>query len=245
MAGTGTLVAAPQPPPTLAAWAVEQIRDLIVSGQLIPGERIYEAELAQRLGISRTPVREALQRLAREHLVKIHPNRETVVLAHAEHDVREIYQLRAALEGMAVRLLALKGESAATSVAEQLFAVVEQMRVRIARQDYEELLDLDLTFHDAVLRATGNERLYDAALAVRSQTRRYLSVPLHYPMPDEYHHTLAEHRAIAEAVRERQADLAERRMRAHIMDRGEHIARVVGNLEREPIPVSPAGAARY
>ncbi len=230
------LVAMPGPAhKTLAAWATDRLREEILAGRLVPGRRLYEHELAQAMKISRTPVRDALRELEREHLVTISPNRETVVTVHTAADVREIYQLRAALEGMAVRLVI---GVAAEAVAAELFGVVGRMAAANVAAEYAALIDLDLDFHDAILRGARNGRLVDAARRVRGQIRRYLSVPLHYPSFEEYGLSLAEHTGLAEAVREGLADRAEALMRAHIIDRGEHIARVVDDLAR------PAGAAR-
>lgn len=216
----------PAPPRTLAAWAAAQIRDQILAGRLAPGQRIYEQELARALQVSRTPVREALRQLQREQLVTVYPNRETVITTHTAVDVREIYQLRAALEGMAARLAATADRAA---VVPDLFATVARMHEAIDRGDYHELLDLDMAFHDVILRGAGNGRLAEAVLHVRAQTRRYLSVPLYFPATEQYALSLTDHRTIAEAVRDGEPDLAERRMRTHIVERGEYIARVVAS----------------
>lgn len=211
---------------TLAAWATDRLREEILSGRLVAGHRLYEQELASAMNISRTPVRDALRALEREHLVTIAPNRETVVTAHSATDVREIYQLRAALEGMAVRLAITV---AAEAVAAELFGIARHMAAALDAAEYDTVIELDLDFHDVILRGARNGRLIDAAQRVHGQVRRYLSVSRHAPAPEEYALTLVEHVALAEAVRDKQPDRAEALMRAHIIDRGEYIARVVGD----------------
>jgi len=220
----GRLLAAMSVPAhkTLAAWATDRLREEILSGRLAAGHRLYEQELASAMNISRTPVRDALRALEREHLVTIAPNRETVVTAHTAADVREIYQLRAALEGMAVRLVI---EVAAEAVAGELFAIERRMVAALAAAEYEAVLDLDLDFHDAILNGARNGRLIDAARSL-----------------EEYTLTLAEHTALARAVRDQQPDRAEALMRAHIIDRGEYIARVVGGHAASAGPASLADA---
>ncbi len=236
------LAAMPPTHKTLAAWATDRLREAILSGRLAPGRRLYEQELASAMQISRTPVRDALRALEREHLVTIAPNHETVVTAHTAADVREIYQLRAVLEGMAVRLAI---EAAPEAVAGALFGIVGRMAAALAAGEYDALIDLDLDFHDAILAGARNGRLVDAARRVHDQVRRYLSVPRHAPEPEEYRLSLAEHTALAETVRDRQPDRAEALMRAHISDRGEYIARVVGGHASPPGAVGPADAAQH
>ena len=235
----GRLLAAMPAPAhkTLAAWATDRLREEILSGRLAPGHRLYEQELASAMNISRTPVRDALRALEREHLVTISPNRETVVTAHTAADVREIYQLRAALEGMAVRLAI---GVAAEAVAEELFGIVRRMSTALAAAEYDTVTDLDLDFHDVILRGARNGRLVDAAQRVHGQVRRYLSIPLHAPPPEEFGLSLAEHTVLAETVRDSRPDRAESLMRAHIIDRGEYIARIVD--ERAP-PTGPGNLA--
>ena len=224
---------------TLAAWATDRLREEILSGRLASGHRLYEQDLASAMHISRTPVRDALRALEREQLVTISPNRETVVTAHTAADVREIYQLRAALEGMAVRLAI---GVAAEAIAGELFGIVRRMSTALAAGEYDTVTALDLDFHAVIVRGAGNGRLIDAARRVHGQVRRYLSVPPNAPSPQEYGLSLADHTALAEAVRASQPDRAEALMRAHIRDRGEYIARIVG--ERPPPPGSggPADA---
>jgi len=227
---------------TLAAWATDRLREEILSGRLAAGHRLYEQELASAMHISRTPVRDALRALEREQLVSIAPNRETVVTAHTAADVREIYQLRAALEGMAIRLAI---EVAAAAVAKELFEIDRHMVTALAAAQYDAVIDLDLDFHDVILQGARNGRLVDAAQRVHGQVRRYLSVSRHAdPSLEEYNLTLLEHHALAEAVQDRQSDRAEALMRAHIIDRGEYIARVIGDRAAPASPRRVAGAAR-
>ena len=98
-------VLTPVASPTSVDHAVSQLRDAIVTGGMRPGERLVETELAERLGLSRGPIREALHQLAREGLVTIHPNRGAVVSAVHAEDVVEVYALRATLGAMALRNL--------------------------------------------------------------------------------------------------------------------------------------------
>lgn len=217
---------------TLAEWAAAQLRDLILSGRLAPGERLVAHDLAARMGISRTPIREAIHQLEREGLVRVAPNRETIVTAYTAADVREIYQVRAALEGMAARLAALTRDEACVTL---LFALWEKMKEVVdaggPREDYT---DVDLRFHDTILAAAGNMRLHDAVARLRSQTRRYLLFSLRAWNPDGMRMNLAEHWRIAEAVRDRDLERAEHSMRTHITVSASHVVRALEEMERAP-----------
>jgi DNA-binding GntR family transcriptional regulator len=197
---------------------------MIVHGQLASGQRLYEHDLAARMSISRTPVREAIRQLEREGLVTVFPNRETVVTALTPDDVREIYQYRAAIEGMAAYLAAQAPSDVALAPVSDVLA---RMEVELQAANQAAYLDLDIAFHDAVVRASGNSRLVEARLRIRDQTRRYLVFTLARVPADSLRRNLGEHRAIVDAIRAGDAQLAEQRMRTHVIWNGERIARAM------------------
>ena len=209
------------PHKTLAGWAVAQLRDLVVFGQLPAGSRLYEGELAMRMGISRTPVREAIRQLEQEGLVTLHPNRETVVTEFTADDVREIYQLRAAVEGMAACIAAERRESGAVAA---IFDVIAGMQAALGADDEATYFQLDAAFHDQVVRASGNSRLLDVRLRIRDQTRRYLTLTLGHVSASGLQRNFHEHEAIALAIRAGQAERAEALMRGHVSSNGDRIA---------------------
>jgi len=216
--------AEPGRPPhnTLAQWAASRLREMIAHSQLPAGQRIYEHDLAARMGISRTPVRQAIRQLENEGLVSIRANRETIVTDFTPTDVREIYQLRAAIESMAAALAAQNvGRGEKTS---GFFEILGRMDAALASDQPEAYLELDIAFHDAVVDAGGNSRLVETRKRVRDQTRRYLVFPLRFLSIDSLHSNLAQHTAIAEAIRGANDELAEKLMRVHIMSNGERIA---------------------
>ena len=196
---------------------------MIVRGQLTAGARLFEHELAARMGISRTPIREAIRQLEREGLVTIHPNRDTIVTAFTSSDVREIYQFRAAIEGMGASLAA-EMVHGLVGIA-PLFQILATMEAALTAREQQDYLEGDIAFHDAVVEASGNSRLLEARLRVRDQTRRYLAFPLPRLSIDSMRRNLAEHTRIAEAIRDGDSALAEKRMRVHVIYNGERIAR--------------------
>jgi DNA-binding GntR family transcriptional regulator len=210
------------PHQTLAQWAAIRLREMIAHSQLPAGQRLYENDLAARMGISRTPVRQAIRQLEGEGLVSVRANRETIVTDFTPTDVREIYQFRAAIEGMASALAAGKADRGATGSA--LVEILGRMDAALDSDQLTAYLELDIAFHDHVVHACGNSRLMAARVRVRDQTRRYLAPPLTYLSIESLRSNAAEHMAIADAIRSANAELAEKLMRVHIMSNGERIA---------------------
>jgi DNA-binding GntR family transcriptional regulator len=193
--------------------ATELIREAIIEGRLEPGRRLKEEELARELGISRTPIREALLMLQAEGLVDAIPNRGAMVRVHTPEDLEDLYQLRALLEGFAAR-------RAATRIAEQQ---VEQLRASCDRfegldpdKKLRELVRENLLFHSAILDIAGSARL-------ASMVRRVIELPLVYKSyiwysPDQKRISVHYHRQIVNALAARDAERAELIMKEHVFE---------------------------
>ncbi len=141
---------------TLGTQAADAIRELIVSGQLAGGDRIVEARVAEQLGTSRGPVRDALRLLGQEGLVRDEPRRGTFVVQLTAQDVHDIYDLRIAVETAAVRLVIERGGPDALA---RIGAAARAMHA--AGDDATLAARADLRFHGTVCAASGNCRLYD------------------------------------------------------------------------------------
>jgi len=189
--------------------AYERLRAALARGELAPGARLFEPELAGLLGVSRTPVREALMRLAQEGLVELLPGRGARVRVLSPDEVAEVYEVRAALEAEAARLAALRASPAAkTALAE-----AEAELHRIPPEDVAAQTAADARFHAALVAASGNrelERLFHQLDAKLALARRFSSDENQSPK------TLAEHRAILEAILASDPDRAAAAARAHI-----------------------------
>lgn len=145
-------------PRSLAQDAADRIRETILAGGFGPGEHLVEARIAEQLKVSRGPVREAFKLLRAEGLVEEEPRRGTFVVRLDAADVREIYQLRAAVEGQAARLLAgARPPDALNELSELASRIDEAIRVR----DVHAVSRADLNFHRAVCWLSGNKRLYE------------------------------------------------------------------------------------
>lgn len=190
----------------------ERLRAAIITGRLRPNERLVEAELAERLEVSRTPVRECLHRLASEGLVT-NRRRGWVVHEHTPDEIRDVYDLRAALEGFAARLAAERATPEQTATMEQLAAVDPATYADPPRTD---LVDYNQTFHDTVVIAAGSARLAETIRRSREYYFNHRIAAVYTPA--DVAAALAGHRAIAAAVKGHDADAAERLTRAHVYE---------------------------
>jgi len=197
--------------------AYKEIRARILSGSFGPGERLTEERLARELGISRTPVRQALTRLEADGLVALVPNRGAVVRSYSPADVLEIYDLRALLEGHAAREAATNVQPA---VLGTLWALVNEMEgfALEAFPSREEAVvwftDRNNRLHQAIHAASGNRRLVDLL-------NRTVQIPLVYRAffaytEKEFALSQHYHVKIVQALERRDGDAAEALMRAHI-----------------------------
>ncbi|MBE1493526.1 DNA-binding GntR family transcriptional regulator [Amycolatopsis lexingtonensis] len=184
----------------LADEVADRLRDAIFDGGYAPGSQLREVELAEALGVSRGPVREALLKLEREGLVRGEWHRGTTVTALSDVDVEELDSLRAALEQLAVALVVERGSDLA-----EIDAVVARME-RAA--DEHEMVRCDLAFHDAVYAAAGHRRLREAWEAIRSQVHLFLLTRIGVESEGYLAGIPAEHRQLADALRARDREAA-------------------------------------
>ncbi len=200
---------------TASAAATELIREAIVDGRLGPGQRLKEVQLAQELGISRTPIREALLLLQAEGLVDASPNRGSTVRAYDVHELEDVYELRALLEGHAARRAAAR------------IGQIELAELRGSCQRFEEIVDdADLPgrvtelvkenglFHEMILDACGSDRL-------ATMVRQLILTPLVYKSyiwysPEQARLSLHAHAQLVKALEQGDAGRADAIMREHV-----------------------------
>jgi DNA-binding GntR family transcriptional regulator len=144
--------------PTLAEQIVELIRNRIWSGEFASGQRLVETHLAGDLGVSRGPIREALKQLAAEGLVREEPRRGTFVTAPTLDDVRDLYDLRVAIEARAARLIIERKDPADLK---RLRSALDELHEAVRRADLSLLARADYAFHEAICGASGNRRLLE------------------------------------------------------------------------------------
>jgi DNA-binding GntR family transcriptional regulator len=196
-----------------AASAYEQayafLRQRIRDGRLPGGARVKAEEAAAELGVSRMPVREAIRRLDSEGLLTIRPNRGAVVTALGPEEIVELFEMRAALEGVAIRRAVPRFDEDALVELELLLAGLER-----ARRDVDRWIARHNEFHDLICARSGGRRLAAEVQRLRAAVEPYLRIGLDRAGADG---GAAEHRALLEAIRGGDPDVAERVMREHVL----------------------------
>ncbi len=201
---------------TLNREAYKALRQAILGRKISPGQKLVVRVLAEDLGLSPTPVKEALSALEREGLVVAVPHRGYFVLEPRLEDVREIYSLREVLEGLAARLAVENDGKALLRKLERLF---NKQREAADQGDIDTYGDLDLAFHRTFWEAAGSKRLLAAAETIDGQIRMLISSSA--AIPGRLPQSRAEHEAILQAVRDKDPEAAETAMRTHVRNAGQ------------------------
>lgn len=198
------------PRETMAAAAARQLRELIIRLELPPGAVLKEAELGRRLGVGRTPLREAVQRLAHEGLVRVYPRRVTVVAPLDLGELKQVAEARRVLEPATAMLAAERASDEELGRLGEILAAMHRAR---AGGDWEGYLRRDHELHLAVACASGNRLLAEAVERTLSLGLRFWYVSFRWVglpgLPDQ-------HDLVVEALRARNPELARQRMLEHV-----------------------------
>jgi len=203
---------------------VRELRRQIFSGRLKPGEKVPESKIAEEMGISRGPVREALLVLEQEGLVATSPRRGSRVVKITINDIREIYTLRATLEGFAVTLFMDAVSDAGLQEMEQ--ALVE-LKQAVENGELMEIAKKNLGFHEVILNNSKHGRLLSAWKSLQVQSRMLSSMTTEYylGLTDLYRH----HVELVDAVRSGDKSKAQAAFEKHILDSMEQL---IAGLEK-------------
>ncbi len=204
---------------------VDAVREAILTGRYAPGTRLVEENLAAAFGVSRIPLREALRRLEAEGLVLISPNRGATVRPLSPKDVVDLYEVRIALEALALRRAAERF----ADLRESTKARHAQARAAIGSRNLATLFRLDRDFHADMASASDNSQLVAALGAQWSQIMRVMHA--YFEAGDYPADTWHDHEAIAAAVAHGEADVAVERLRAHLIGSRE---RILTSLRAKP-----------
>jgi DNA-binding GntR family transcriptional regulator len=203
---------------------VDQVRDslhaAITSGRLEPGARLREIPLSQHFGVSTTPVREALRRLASEGLVQVLPRRGAVVVALDEAMVSDLYDLRLILETAAAR----RAASAVERELAPIYALMSQLEALVNGSGEADFAQGDVTLHRAINDIAGNRELSETTERIH---RRIQSVRVRSAVPGRLRIAQDQHAEIVEALRRRDPDLAEAAARRHIESAKDNVLTVL------------------
>jgi DNA-binding GntR family transcriptional regulator len=196
---------------TLSQRVYEHLRDEILADHLLPGTELSEVALSKELAISRGPIREAMGRLAAEGLITMRPRRRAEVRSLTPQELIDAYQVREALEVMAVRLLIRRVTEADLARLEEL---IDQMAAHSAEGAVREFFTANVSFHELLCELSGNPKLQEVHHRLEGEIGRFQNrtLALRGSMDD----SLTEHRAILAAVRLRDADRAAALIAEHI-----------------------------
>ena len=202
------------------------LREAILKGDLKPGERLMELQLASKLGVSRTPIREAIRMLEQEGLAVTTPRKGAEVAKMTLKDMEDVLEIRDALDELAVRIACQK-------ISDEQLKQLEDMKELFEKStqtgNVKKIAEADVTFHDVIYEATGNPKLVTLLNNLREQVYRYrveyIKDPKNYPT------LIAEHEAILESLKNRDVKNAVEAMHVHVANQAEAVKTVIQEQE--------------
>lgn len=202
------------------------LREAILKGDLKPGERLMELQLAAKLGVSRTPIREAIRMLEQEGLAVTMPRKGAEVAKMTLKDMEDVLEIREALDELAVRIAC---EKITDEQLKKLIAVKEEFEANTKSGDLKKIAESDVLFHDIIYEATGNPKLVSMLNNLREQVYRYrveyIKNPKNYPV------LIAEHEAIVEGVKNHDAKKASGAMHEHVANQAAAVKEIIQGQE--------------
>jgi len=188
-----------------------QLQNDILNGLYEPGESLIESKLSEELGVSRTPIREAIRQLELEGLVKTVPNKGAVVSGISKKDIEDIYTIRMLIEGLAARWAA---EKITPKELKELQEAVDLEEFYTNKNDTEQLLKFDTRFHDIIYKACKSKPLMHMLSTFHHYVQKARSISM--SSPERAKQVLREHKAILQAIIERDGDKAEKLSTEHV-----------------------------
>jgi DNA-binding GntR family transcriptional regulator len=208
----------------LSEQLLEAIEERIVTGEYPPGARLDEVELAEAFGVSRTPIREALIRLAAVRMIEKMPRKGWVVAPFSPRRLMEMFELMAELEALCARFATTR---ATPFQLQRLLAAHDACR---NVKDPDEYYRLNEVFHQTLYEASGNEFLIEQTREMQRRARPYRRLQLR--APTRIGQSFTEHQEIVAAIQSRDGDLAAETLRQHVMLQGERFANLVKSVEK-------------
>jgi len=191
----------------------DRIRHMIQKGLLKEGDRIVENRLCEEMGVSRTPLREALRILNSEGLIDLAPNKGAYVAKPSLEEIREMFHVMSILEGACAR-------AATERMTETDFQKIEKLHEKLEQhhkmRDHEKYLKVNQRYHSLIQELAGNKTLNEVIIGLRQKILLYRYRQLY--QPERFDKSMAEHRVILEAFRRRDPAAAEEAMKTHLMN---------------------------
>lgn len=198
------------------------LRKAILTGALKPGERLMEVHLANRLGVSRTPIREAIRKLELEGLVTMIPRRGAEVAQITEKSMNDVLEVRRAMDALCVELAC---DRITPEELEQLKEACDVFEAAVKTRDVKKIAQADVALHDIILRATGNQRLIQLVNNLSEQMYRYR---FEYIKDSSQHERLVEeHRVIYQSIVQKDKETASQAAKTHIDNQEKSIIRQI------------------
>ena len=189
----------------------EYLRNAILSGELKPGERLMEVTIAEQLGVSRTPVREAIRKLEKESFVIMIPRKGAYVADLTKNDILEVLEIRKELEGFAA---ALSAERMNDIEKEQLGRIVEDFNECLVSMDKKRMIECDNEFHSFIFNASKNQRLINIIFDLHDQFQRFRLI--YFNEFTNYQEIQVSHSKIFEAILNRDPKTARAEAESHV-----------------------------
>lgn len=204
----------------------QTLREAILKGDLRPGERLMELQLAAKLGVSRTPIREAIRMLEQEGLAVTIPRKGAEVARMTEKNMEDVLQIREALDDLAVQVAC---DKMTEQQLKNLTLAMKNFENAIQTGNLSKIVSYDVEFHDIIYESTDNPKLVTLLSNLREQIYRYrveyLKGKENYPM------LIKEHETILEALREKNKERVVEAMRSHIRNQAETVKNIIREQE--------------
>lgn len=197
------------------------MREAIINGDFKPGQRLMEVQLAEQMGVSRTPVREAIRKLELEGLVVMVPRKGAYVAGLSSEDVREVVEIRCVLEGLAAKLAAQK---AASDDISKLESIIDNFEIAVKNKNVADLISYDSDFHEVIYRTAKNGKLIQMINGLREQVQRFRVA--YFTQINNVDKLLIEHRNLLDAIINRDSELARQVAEKHINTTEQLIAKI-------------------
>ncbi|UCG39006.1 MAG: GntR family transcriptional regulator [bacterium] len=214
---------------TLREQIASSLRESIIKGELHPGQKLTEPELADRLGISRTPIREAFRQLESEGFLTVIPRRGAVVSSISQEEIEDFYEIKSLLEGYAARIAASR---ITARDIEKLEKLNDQLLELARQEDVEAFFRKNNEFHNTFIALCGNDKLLEIRLGLVQRFLRFRLQAL--SVPGRLMKSVEQHKLIIDALSRKDGNLAESLVVEHSLLSGRELAEQVAKMEEEP-----------
>jgi DNA-binding GntR family transcriptional regulator len=204
------------------------LRDAILKGELKPGERLMEMHLAEKLGVSRTPIREAIRMLEQEGLAITIPRKGAQVAGMTEKDLEDVLEIRDALDELSV---ARACEKINEKSSQELEKAMDEFEIAVKENDVRKIVETDEHFHDVIYKITENPKLVNIVSNLREQMYRYR---YEYVKDNADYQTLvSEHEKILEGLKRRDKDYVKQIMHIHLENQMKGVRAAIRNQNQD------------